>query len=227
MSEPQPVLMLHKGSPAGSSIPTAGTPRRMVFRRDVPDSREIRVALAGNPNSGKTTLFNALTGLHHKVANYPGVTVEKKEGLFHHQGQPFRLIDLPGTYSLSAASADECVVCEVLLGVAPHEPVDLVVLVVDASHLERHLYLATQVLDLGLPVVVALTMNDEAKHLGKAVDADELSRQLGVPVIDVIAPRGTGLPGLRHAIAATVGAVPSALPWRIGEHFLDSIDELA
>jgi ferrous iron transport protein B len=203
--------------------------RRIEFRgQSDPDSRELRVALAGNPNSGKTTLFNALTGLRTKVGNYPGVTVEKKEGLLLHGRQTFRLIDLPGTYSLSAASEDERVVRDVLLGVLPSQPpVDLVLLVVDASHLERHLYLATQVLDLGLPVVVALTMNDEARYLGRAVDPSVLSRQLGVPVLEVVAPRGHGVQELKDALGHAIGAVPTALPWRIGDMFLTFIDRLA
>jgi ferrous iron transport protein B len=187
----------------------------------------VRIALAGNPNSGKTTLFNALTGMHQKVGNYPGVTVEKKEGHFTHRGQHFTLVDLPGTYSLSATSEDERLVRDVLLGVYPNEPLDMVLLVVDASHLERHLYLATQVLDLGLPVVVALTMNDEARYLGRAVDPEVLSRELGVPVVEVVAPKSHGLAPLREAVTGAVGAVPTALPWRIGDQFLLSIDELA
>jgi ferrous iron transport protein B len=201
--------------------------KKLSFRNTPSDTRSIRIALAGNPNSGKTTLFNALTGMHQKVANYPGVTVEKKEGHFTHKGQPFTLVDLPGTYSLSATSEDEKLVRDVLLGVFPNEPVDMVLLVVDASHLERHLYLATQVLDLGLPVVVALTMNDEARYLGKAVDPAVLAPALGVPVVEVIAPKGHGLLELRSTITEAIGAVPTALPWRIGDQFLQNIDELA
>lgn len=219
--------VLSECADAAGRVPTAS--RRLVFRRGAsPDSREIRVVLAGNPNSGKTTLFNALTGMRQKVANYPGVTVEKKEGTLVHAGQPFTLIDLPGTYSLSATSEDERIVRDVLLGVRPDtSPVDMVLLVVDASRLERHLYLATQVLDLGLPVVIALTMNDEARQMGRAVDPAVLAAELGVPVVEVIVPRGLGLLELRNALAETVGAVPTALPWSVGERFLTSIDELA
>ncbi|MDQ3023998.1 MAG: ferrous iron transport protein B [bacterium] len=201
--------------------------RKLSFRNTPSDARAIRIALAGNPNSGKTTLFNTLTGMHQKVGNYPGVTVEKKEGHFTHRGQQFTVVDLPGTYSLSATSDDERLVRDVLLGVHPNEPLDMVLLVVDASHLERHLYLATQVLDLGQPVVVALTMNDEARYLGRAVDPEVLSRELGVPVVQVIAPKNQGLVELREAVAGAVGAVPTALPWRVGDQFLLSIDELA
>src|ERR1041384_5843570 len=156
-------------------INAAPTKRKLSFRNTPSDTRPIRIALAGNPNSGKTTLFNALTGLHQKVGNYPGVTVEKKEGQFTHRGQPFALIDLPGTYSLSAMSEDERVVREGILAVTTIEPLDMVLLVVDASHLERHLYLVAQVLDVGKPVVVALTMNDEARYLGQQGDPHALS----------------------------------------------------
>lgn len=212
---------------SGGRVLPKDSKRKLSFRNTPSDTRSIRIALAGNPNSGKTTLFNALTGLHQKVANYPGVTVEKKEGHFTHKGQPFTVVDLPGTYSLSATSEDERLVRDVLLSVHPHEAVDMVLLVVDASHLERHLYLATQVLDLGLPVVVALTMNDEARYLGKGVDPEVLAPTLGVAVVEVIAPKNHGLIELRNAVAEAVGAVPTALPWRIGDTFLQNIDELA
>ena len=140
--------------------------------------KPLRIALVGNPNSGKTTLFNALTGLNFKVGNYPGVTVEQREGSYTYQNRNFTLIDLPGTYSLSATSDDERVVRDLLFGLFPGQnQADVVLVVVDGSHLERHLFLATQVIDLGLPTVVALTMNDEASAKGRGVDRLPQSRR--------------------------------------------------
>src|SRR5271163_2483514 len=122
------------------------------------------IALVGNPNTGKTTLFNALAGLRHRVGNYPGVTVEKKTGMMRHGLLTFEVMDLPGTYSLAARSLDEMVVADVILGRHPADArPDLVVAIVDASNLERNLYLTTQVLELGVPVVIALNMTDVAK----------------------------------------------------------------
>ena len=147
-----------------------------------------RIALAGNPNAGKTTLFNALTGMRQKVGNYPGVTVEKKEGrCVLTQGHEAAILDLPGTYSLSPKSLDEEVARDVLLGLRPDTPVpDAVVIVVDASNLERNLYFATQVLDLGIPAVIALNMGDVAAAAGKSVDVHQLSQELGVPVVPLV-----------------------------------------
>jgi ferrous iron transport protein B len=190
--------------------------------------RRVRVGLAGNPNSGKTTLFNALTGLHQKVGNYPGVTVEKKEGLVTHGAVELDLLDLPGTYSLNATSEDEKVVRDVLLGLLPGEPaVDMALVVIDASRIERHLFLATQVLDLGLPVVVALTMNDEARKQRRAADAALLGDQLGVPVIEVHAAYGKGIPELKQALVDALGRVPAAPPWSLGDQVLHSVERLA
>lgn len=170
----------------------------MTTTPEIPHS----VALVGNPNSGKTTLFNALTGLRQKVANYPGITVEKKVGTLRLAGRSVELIDLPGTYSLRAASDDEQVVRSVLLGrLADQAPVDAVLMVVDATHLERQLFLLTQVVELGLPVVVALTMIDEAQRLGRPVDAQQLAVSLGVPVVAVQAARKQGLRQLEQALA--------------------------
>ncbi|HES58685.1 MAG TPA: ferrous iron transport protein B, partial [Firmicutes bacterium] len=193
-----------------------------------PVTRKLVAALVGNPNSGKTTLFNALTGLRHKVGNYPGVTVERKEGTFRHNGCEFSMIDLPGTYSLCAVSEDERTVRDLLLNLIPGErEVDLVVVVVDASHLERHLYLATQVMDLGFPMVVALTMNDEARQLGRGVDAAALGRGLGVPVVEVLAPRGRGIGELKVAMEEQIGGDAVPPDWKLGESLLAEIDRLA
>jgi ferrous iron transport protein B len=161
-------------------------------------------ALVGNPNTGKTTLFNALSGLRQRVGNYPGVTVETKKGQMVCGGQPFDLIDLPGTYSLAPRSPDEMVAVDVILGNQEGEPrPDVVISIVDASNLERNLYLTTQVMELGVPVVVALNMIDVAEHQGIQIDADRLSQALGVPVIPIQANKGKHFDRLRQAIADT------------------------
>ena len=162
-----------------------------------------RIALAGNPNAGKTTLFNALTGMRQKVGNYPGVTVEKKEGRARLlDGAQATILDLPGTYSLTPKSPDEEVARDVLLGLRPDTPApDAVLIVVDASNLERNLYLATQILELGLPCVIALNMTDVAAAAGKSVDAGQLAHDLGCPVFPVVAVKGEGLDALRAELA--------------------------
>ncbi len=162
-------------------------------------------ALVGNPNTGKTTLFNALSGLRQRVGNYPGVTVETKKGQMCCAGQTFELIDLPGTYSLSPRSPDEMVAVDVILGRQKEQArPDVVVALVDASNLERNLYLTTQALELGVPVVVALNMIDVAASQGIHIDVERLSRQLGVPVVAIQANKRKGLDQLRDAIAAAV-----------------------
>src|SRR6476619_4059263 len=148
------------------------------------------VALTGNPNCGKTTLFNALTGLRAKVGNYPGVTVERKEGrlLGASKEHPTMVLDLPGTYSLSPQSLDEQISRDVLFHRLPEvPPPDLVVVVVDASNLERNLYYATQVIELGYPVLLALNMVDVAEANGLQIDDAALSQELGVPVYPLVA----------------------------------------
>jgi ferrous iron transport protein B len=163
------------------------------------------VVLAGNPNSGKTTLFNALTGLRAKVGNYPGVTVERKEGRLQGtpRDQPVVVLDLPGTYSLSPQSLDEQIARDVLFHRVPGvPPPDLVVLVVDASNLQRNLYFATQVIELGYPTLIALNMTDVARENGHEIDAVRLSEELGVPVFSIVASRGEGVKALRESILA-------------------------
>ncbi len=161
----------------------------------------LNVALAGNPNSGKTSVFNALTGLRHKVGNYPGVTVEHVVGSFQLDGRDALVTDLPGAYSLSARSEDERIARDVLLG---HEPgvarPDILVIVVDASTLVRNLYFTTQLLETGVPTVVALNMIDVAEKAGRPVDAPALEAALGVPVVPVIARTGEGIDDLRAAL---------------------------
>src|SRR5438445_10778 len=140
--------------------------------------RTATVALLGNPNTGKTTLFNALAGMRQRIGNYPGVTVETKKGKLYCGDQTFDIIDLPGTYSLAPRSPDEMVAVELVLGQQPGEPrPDVVVAIVDASNLERNLYLVTQVMELGVPVVLALNMMDVAHNQGLRLDAEKLARQ--------------------------------------------------
>jgi ferrous iron transport protein B len=162
----------------------------------------LRVALIGNPNTGKSTLFNALTGMRQRVGNYSGVTVERVEGSYcDAPGSVATVIDLPGTYSLSASSPDEEVALAVLLGREEGVPApDVVVIVVDAQNLERNLFLASQVLELGLPTVVALNQVDAAEAAGIRVDAVELTLQLGAPVVPTVATRGEGLGVLKSAV---------------------------
>ncbi|MDB5690908.1 MAG: ferrous iron transport protein, partial [Sphingomonas bacterium] len=160
------------------------------------------VALVGNPNAGKSALFNALTGARQKVGNYPGVTVERKSGrMALDDGRPVELVDLPGTYSLDPASPDEQVTRDVLLGKQEGErlPAALIV-VVDATNLDNHLRFTLELAGLGLPTVVALNMIDMATRDGLVIDADALSRELGVPVIPTVAVRRQGIDALRDAI---------------------------
>jgi ferrous iron transport protein B len=158
------------------------------------------VAILGNPNSGKSTLFNRLTGLRQKVGNYPGVTVEKKMGSCElPSGKRVDVLDLPGSYSLRPGSPDERIVRDVLFGLRPDTPSpDLVVFVVDATKLDRHLFLALQVLELGRPVVVALNMIDVAEAEGVTIDEQALERLLGAPVVSISAARGRGIGNLRR-----------------------------
>ncbi len=162
------------------------------------------VALTGNPNCGKTTLFNALTGLRAKVGNYAGVTVERKEGALK-GAEGITVIDLPGTYSLSPKSLDEEVSRDILFHRLPDVPApSLMVVVVDASNLERNLYYATQVLELGYPTLLALNMTDVAEQNGHHVDVARLAKELGVPVLPLIASQGEGVAALTKQIVATL-----------------------
>lgn len=166
-------------------------------------SRNPSFALVGNPNCGKSTLFNALTGLKQKVGNYPGVTVEKKIGTTYSQhGQPMTVIDLPGTYSLAARSPDEAVTRDVLLGRRADTPQpDRILCILDATNLERNLYLLHQILDLGRPVIVVLNMMDLAAKAGLSIRVARLEHELGVPVIPCEAVNGKGLVELRLAMS--------------------------
>ena len=170
-----------------------------------------RVALVGNPNSGKTALFNALTGSRHKVANYAGVTVEKKEGLFVSPvGTRVKVLDLPGTYSLRARSPDEEVTRDVVLGRMDGESVpDAIVFVADATNLRLNLRLVLEVKQLGRPVILALNMMDAAEKQGLGVDAAELSAELGIPVVPTIAIRKGGIQALLDQIDRTIQVAQS------------------
>jgi ferrous iron transport protein B len=184
------------------------------------------VVLTGNPNCGKTTLFNALTGLRARVGNYAGVTVERKEGALTGADprHPVVILDLPGTYSLSPQSPDEQIARDVLFQRVPEVPApDLVVVVVDASNLQRNLYLATQVIELGHPTLLALNMVDVARDRGYEIDTEALSKALGVPVIAMVASQGQGpealrqsirsrasTPGTRHVIPREFNELPEA-----------------
>lgn len=178
------------------------------FRRKVAEAehvalKEIRVALAGNPNCGKTTAFNAYTGTHQHVGNYPGVTVDKKEGRVVVDGVGVTMVDLPGTYSLTAYSQEEIVTRAVLAPECPAERPLAVVNLVDSSALERNLFLTVQIMEMGLPVVLACNMMDEAREAGITVDTDALGRQLGIPVVATVARSGEGLSqALRQAVSS-------------------------
>jgi ferrous iron transport protein B len=189
--------------PSTAPLPITSAKRGGEKKTASPASPPPYVVLTGNPNSGKTTLFNALTGLRAKVGNYAGVTVERKEGRL--LGAPTelnaRVLDLPGTYSLSPQSLDEQISRDVLLNRLPELPAPaLVVVVVDASNLQRNLYYTTQVIELGYPTVVALNMVDVAENNGHHVDTQKLAAELGAPVVPVVASAGRGLPELRQKL---------------------------
>jgi ferrous iron transport protein B len=160
----------------------------------------IHIALVGNPNSGKSSLFNALTGMHQKVGNFPGVTVDKKTGQMQLAGQPTTLIDLPGTYSFYPKREDEWVAYKVLMGVDEDVKTDLILLIADASNLKRNLLFCSQIIDLKIPVVLALTMNDLAAKKGIKIDIAGLQEDLGIPVVAIDARKNKGLTELKTAL---------------------------
>ena len=172
-------------------------------------SATLTVALIGNPNTGKSTLFNALAGLRARVGNYPGVTVEKKIGRVEWDGQQVDLIDLPGTYSLSPRSLDEMVSVDVILGrQADVPPIDAVICIVDASNLERHLYLTSQILDTNVPTVLVLNMWDTALRRGLTIHVDRLREKLGIPVVVTEANHLRGIEDVRLAVLQTTQEKP-------------------
>ncbi|HWA15191.1 MAG TPA: FeoB small GTPase domain-containing protein, partial [Gemmatimonadales bacterium] len=172
------------------------------------------VALAGNPNTGKSTVFNALTGLRQHTGNWPGKTVARAEGVFSHGGKRLKLVDLPGTYSLMAGSTDEEVARDFILFGRP----DVTVVVLDATRLERNLPLALQILEITGKVVVCLNLMDEAKRHGIAVDPGKLQAQLGVPVIAATARRGEGILQLMDAVVAMAEGKTTTEPYRLPEY---------
>lgn len=188
------------------------------------NSKKIRLALAGNPNSGKTTLFNDLTGANQVVGNWPGVTVEQKLGSYR-KNHNIQIVDLPGIYSLSPYTAEEIVTRDYLVREKPEVIIDIV----DASNIERNLYLTTQLLELGLPVVIALNMMDVVNARGDIIDVESLQRQLGCQVVEISALQETNLEGLIAASikAAEENITPKAIefPGRI-EHALRELSEL-
>jgi ferrous iron transport protein B len=185
------------------------------------------VVLTGNPNCGKTTVFNGLTGLRAKVGNYAGVTVERKEGrlLGTSPESAIKVLDLPGTYSLSPQSLDEQISRDVLLHRLPELPAPaLIVVVIDASNLQRNLYYATQVIELGYPTLIALNMIDVAENNGHHINVPLLAKELGVPVLPLVASSGKGMPELRQAIPA---ALQQQTQPRRGRRFCDLPEPLA
>ena len=164
------------------------------------ESNLIRVALAGNPNCGKSSLFNSLTGAHQHVGNWPGKTVEKKEGFFQAGSTTLQIVDLPGAYSLNAYSMEEIITRDYLLEEKP----DVIISVVDASNLERNLYMTVQLLELGIQVLVVLNMADVAEAHGISIDDTRLSQALHCPIVRTVASQGKGMDRLVDAILQSV-----------------------
>jgi len=188
-------------------------------------TRCIRVALVGTPNSGKSTLFNGLVGFRQRVANYPGVTVEKDSGYFSDHKYQYEVIDLPGVVSLAATSLDELVTFRVLTGfMEGTPPPDIVVVILDASRLERQLYLFSQVAELGIPTVLVLNMMDVARKEGVEIDISRLADRLGVPVIPAEAHRRRGLLQLKHTLAELAQS-PSAGQTRVSVEFPEPVPQ--
>jgi len=168
-------------------------------------AEEFTIALAGNPNSGKSTIFNSLTGGRQHVGNWPGKTVEKKEGIWRHDGRDIKVVDLPGTYSLTAYSLEEVIARDYIVDERPQVVVD----VVDAANLERNLYLAVQVMELGAHLVIALNMSDMADARGYKIDVAKLSEGLGgIPVVPTVGSRGQGIEDLKEKIIQAAGSEP-------------------
>ena len=205
------------------------TPVASSAHTAAPDVASYRVAVIGNPNTGKTTLFNTLTGLSQHTGNYPGVTVESALGEFRQNGVRFLAVDLPGVYSLAPRAPDEMVAVSVLLGsgdkaVAP----DVVLCVVDATNLDRNLYIATQIMDIGLPCVIALTMLDLAEKQGVHIDIAALEKRLGVRVVPVQATKRRGINQLRQTLCDTLNAgVSPSRPVVFPEAFTQEAQTLA
>ena len=189
--------------------------------------RRIRVALVGNPNTGKSTLFNALTGMRQRVGNFAGVTVERVEGAMRGtHGERITVVDVPGCYALSPASPDEEIALGVLRGTGGEPLPDVVVVVADALHLERNLYLVSQVLELGIPTIVALNQVDAAAAAGVEVDAVALIHELGAPVVPTVATRGEGLDVLRKAMVSVLNLPLPVRPFTLTDEIRDAVAPL-
>ncbi|MFZ4777597.1 MAG: ferrous iron transport protein B [Terrimicrobiaceae bacterium] len=188
-------------------------------------SKTVRIALLGNPNTGKSTLFNRLTGLRQHIANYPGITVEKKTGSLLLGGRQLELIDLPGTYSLAAASPDERVVMDALGGRFGHQAPDLIICVVDATNIKRNMLLVSEAAELGIPMLIALNQWDAAKRNGLIIDTELLADRLGVPVVTTIARRGEGVEELKKMIDHAL-AEPRQIPRILWPEFIESARDL-
>jgi len=167
---------------------------------------DITVALAGNPNTGKSSIFNSLTGSSQHVGNWPGKTVSRAYGSFDHGQTTVQIVDLPGTYSLNASSPEEMIARDYLISGQP----DAVAIVVDASNLERNLYLAVQILEIGVPSLVVLNMVDVVESQGTKVDVDALSERLGVTVVPTVARKRQGLDVLRGALIDVASLEPAS-----------------
>jgi len=191
----------------------------------MPESRRLSIALAGNPNSGKTTIFNALTGARQKVGNWPGVTVERKTGTLKYRGYTIELIDLPGTYSLTAYSTEELVTRSFIVDEKP----DVVVHVVDSGNLARNLYLTTQLLELGVDLVLDLNMWDDFEDSGSHLDLEKLHAMIGTPIVKTVAHRGEGVTELLDAAIALIEDTEEHhrhVPVSYGSHVNDLVSEL-
>ncbi|MFN1836223.1 ferrous iron transport protein B [Balneola sp. MJW-20] len=185
----------------------------------------LTIALVGNPNTGKSTVFNGLTGLRQKIANYPGVTVERKVGFTTIDEQSYKVIDLPGTYSLNYKKIDERITYQTLIGEYEHEEApDVVMIVADSSNLDRNLFLATQVMDLGLPCMLVLNMQDVADDKGINIDPASIEDTLGIPVLAVSAKYKKDIEKLKEAISAKRYSIPEALRWTPGKNLRIAID---
>src|SRR3990170_855640 len=181
--------------------------------------KKITVALGGNPNSGKTSIFNMLTGARQHVGNYPGVTVENKEGLCRHGGYEITFVDLPGTYSLSAYSIEELIARNYIIEERP----DVVVDIIDSSNIERNLYLATQLIELNVPLVLAFNMSDIAEQRGLSFDIEQLSKLLEAPIVHTIGNKAKGKTELLEAIRQIVEQRRERHPHIV--HYGDEIEE--
>jgi ferrous iron transport protein B len=179
------------------------------------------IALAGNPNAGKSTIFNALTGSRQHVGNWPGKTVERKEGTLKYAGQEMTIVDLPGTYSLSAYSLEEQIARDFIVEQKP----DAVVNVVDAANLERNLYLTAQILETGIPVIVVLNMMDVAETRQITIDVAKMSAMLNdIPVIPMVASRSNGLEVLKETLVRLEQYTPTSRPLQTAETAGETLD---